>query len=548
MQAVVYATNKHTELAAFSKTTPVAMLPIADRPAASLAIEHLARSGCRDIVVCLYQQDESIEAYFGTGRRWGVNLRYLLHRQLLGTAGMLKRALPYLHDTFIFLPANAIIDLDIEDALDFHRRNKSALTVILHTPPDGSADTRVSLDETGHVLLSGQPDSALVSTGAYIIEPSALPYIPSTATPEVENDLVAALLKAQLPVMGYRMKDYWNGLETLGAYQTAQHDYLYSAWQTTKLGTGSLIRNATINTLQIAPGIWIGKNHAIHPAANIAAPVCVGDNCLIGRDVALGPYTVIGRDVIVDDEATINNSTVLPNTYVGRLVNIEHRIVCKGLIGDPLTSKTTEVVDEFLLSEARPSQIIDALQQGFDAAIAVLLFILSLPLSLIVGLLAFVTSEGQLFQPLRRVNGRVTRSDETTYRSFSLLRFQTHRRNGSYSIIGHLLERLEWDRLPELLNVIHGDVRLVGVKPLTPEEANLVTEEWQDRRFICQAGLTGLWYIQTRRDAELDEVLIADAYYAATRSWREDIALFFKTPVAWFKHVFTDDRMADKGK
>ena len=549
MQAVVLATNKHTALATFSKNMPVAMLPIADRPAASLTIEHLARSGCRDIVVCLYQQDESIEAYFGTGRRWGVNMRYLLHRQPLGTAGMLSRAEPYLNDTFIVLPAGALIDLDIEDALDFHRRNQSALTMILHTPPEENTEQRVQLDPAGHVILTSQATRALVSTGAYIIEPRALPLIPSISTPEVEYDLVAALLGAQLPVMGYEMKGYWNALDTLSAYQTAQHDYLLSAWRTNKPDVNTtLIRNATINAMQIAPGIWIGKNHAIHPAANIAAPVCVGDNCLIGRDVSLGPYTVIGRDVIVDDEATVNNSTVLPNTYVGRLVNIEHRVVSKGLIGDPLTSKTTEVVDEFLLSETKPHHIIDALHQGIDAAIALILLVISLPLSLIVGIAVFITSEAQLFQSLRRINGQNSSSDGPPFSSFNLLRFQTHRRNGSDSLIGRLFEHLEWDRLPELLNVIHGDIRLVGVKPLSLEEAGMVTEEWQARRFICPAGFTGLWYVQANRNAELDETLIADAYYAATRTWRDDVALLFKTPIAWFRHVFTKDHVADKGR
>lgn len=549
MQAVVLATNKHTALATFSKNMPVAMLPIADRPVTSLTIEHLARSGCRDIVVCLYQQDESIEAYFGTGRRWGVNMRYLLHRQPLGTAGMLGRAAPYLTDTFIVLPAGVLIDLDIEGALDFHRRNQSALTMILHTPPEENTEQWVQLDSAGHVLITGQATKALVSTGAYIIEPRALALIPSINMPEVEYDLVAALLEAHLPVMGYEMKGYWNALDTLSAYQTAQRDYLLSAWHMGKPEVNAApIRNATINALQIAPGIWIGKNHAIHPAANIAAPVCVGDNCLIGRDVSLGPFAVIGRDVIVDDEATVNHSTILPNTYVGRLVNIEHRVVNKGLIGDPLTSKTTEVVDEFLLSETKPHHIMDAVHQGIDAAIAFILLVMSLPLSLIVGMAVFITSEAQLFQSLRRVNGRNSSSDGTAFNSFNLLRFQTHRRNGSYSLIGRLLEHLEWDRLPELLNVIHGDIRLVGVKPLSLEEAGMVTEEWQERRFLCPAGFTGLWYVQANRDAELDETLITDAYYAATHTWRDEATLLLKTPIAWFKRVFAKARVIDKSR
>jgi NDP-sugar pyrophosphorylase family protein len=549
MQAVVLAVNQPTELATFSRNTPVAMLPVADRPAASLIIEQLARNGCRDIVVCLYQQDESIEAYLGSGRRWGVNIRYLLHRQPLGTAGMLNRAMPYLSDTCIVLPAGTILDLDIADALDFHRRTQSSLTMILHTPLATCTQAHVQLDAAGRVQAVGQLEAPLVSTGAYIIEPHTLPYIPTAGAPNVETDLVPLLLEASLPVMGYEAKGYWNTLETLNAYQAAQRDYLLSAWRQGPANeNANLIRHASINLLQIAPGIWIGKNHAIHPTANIAAPVCIGDNCLIGRDVALGPFAIIGRDVIVDDEATINNSTVLPNTYVGRLVNIESRIVNKGSIGDPLTAKTTEVVDEFLLSETRPGQILDVVYQWVNTLIALLLLLISLPFTLLLSLAVFITSEAQLLAPLERVNGRRTSPDGSQFNTFGLLRFQTRRRNGRYSLIGRLLERLDWDKLPELLNVIHGDLRLVGVKPLTLDEASQVTEEWQARRFICQAGFTGLWYVQARRGADLDEILVTDAYYASTRSWRDDASILLHTPIAWFRRTFNTDHTTDKGR
>ena len=81
-------------------------------------------------------------------------------------------------------------------------------------------------------------------------------------------------------------------------------------------------------------------------------------------------------------------------------------------------------------------------------------------------------------------------------------------------------------RLPELLNVLIGDLRLIGVKSLSPDEASKITEKWQQKRNEYDPGFTGLWYIQNHLNSALDEILIMDAYYVATRTWREDIRIF----------------------
>jgi lipopolysaccharide/colanic/teichoic acid biosynthesis glycosyltransferase len=97
--------------------------------------------------------------------------------------------------------------------------------------------------------------------------------------------------------------------------------------------------------------------------------------------------------------------------------------------------------------------------------------------------------------------------------------------------------------LGELWHVLKGDLGLVGVKPLSPAEAEDVTELWQQKRYDYHAGFTGLWYIQT--GAQGDEVLVADAYYAATRNWREDLRLLGQTPLAWLRRAIQSDHHPD---
>jgi lipopolysaccharide/colanic/teichoic acid biosynthesis glycosyltransferase len=80
-------------------------------------------------------------------------------------------------------------------------------------------------------------------------------------------------------------------------------------------------------------------------------------------------------------------------------------------------------------------------------------------------------------------------------------------------------------RLPRLLAVVRGDLRLVGVSPLTPAETQARTEEWQHVRDQAPAGLIGPTQLMLPEGASLDERLMSDAFYVGQRHWRKDVRL-----------------------
>jgi lipopolysaccharide/colanic/teichoic acid biosynthesis glycosyltransferase len=131
--------------------------------------------------------------------------------------------------------------------------------------------------------------------------------------------------------------------------------------------------------------------------------------------------------------------------------------------------------------------------------------------------------------------GFVANDRSAVPQTFDLFAFQTRHADGSWTIVGRALNRWEWDRFPELWNVVKGDLELVGVKPLPVEEATLLHEAWHQKRYEHPPGLTGLWYIQTGPESSLDEILVADAYYVATHTWRDDLLLLLRTPMAWLR-------------
>jgi lipopolysaccharide/colanic/teichoic acid biosynthesis glycosyltransferase len=344
------------------------------------------------------------------------------------------------------------------------------------------------------------------------------------------------------------MAGYWNPLTTISDYHDAQRVYLYSAFsqrtpEQAEHAPQQQVRFPSLNGRQVAPGVWVGLNHSIHPSVKVSAPVYIGEGSWIGREVELGAATVIGSNVVIDEEATLNNSTILSETYVGRLLKIEHRIVSITTIMDPESGECTRVVDPFLLSRVGASSgEPNRVQRFFSGVGAFLLFAIVSPLMLLVLLAVFITTGGRPFRKTRVVGQRVNSSEESPkLYHFQLLHFQTRRPNGAYTLIGRWIEQWELHRLLELVNVLRGDMALVGVKPLRAAEAEHITEVWQQKRHDLPAGFTGLWYMQTDLTSDLDAVLVVDVYYTATRTWHGDLLLLLKTPYRWFLRCGRND-------
>jgi lipopolysaccharide/colanic/teichoic acid biosynthesis glycosyltransferase len=94
--------------------------------------------------------------------------------------------------------------------------------------------------------------------------------------------------------------------------------------------------------------------------------------------------------------------------------------------------------------------------------------------------------------------------------------------------VGRWLRETSADELPQLMNVIKGDMSLVGPRPEMPF---IVAgyDEWQRRRLSVKPGITGLWQILGRKDLPMHENLQYDFYYIRNRSLALDISILIRT-------------------
>jgi lipopolysaccharide/colanic/teichoic acid biosynthesis glycosyltransferase len=94
--------------------------------------------------------------------------------------------------------------------------------------------------------------------------------------------------------------------------------------------------------------------------------------------------------------------------------------------------------------------------------------------------------------------------------------------------IGALLRRTSLDELPQLFNVLRGDMSLVGPRPVLAWEAELFGEEFQ-RRFDVKPGITGLWQVSGRSKLTMREALELDVEYSLRRTFMLDVMIILRT-------------------
>ncbi len=172
---VIMAGGKGTRLGDRTSQCPKPLLKVNDKPMLEHIIERARSQGLSRFVISLNHLGHMIEAHFGDGGRWNVQIEYLREEQPLGTAGALSLLRPRPTGPFLVTNGDVITDIDYGEMLDFHTRSGAAATmaVRLHEwqHPFGVVLTR-GLDIVG---FDEKPVSRThVNAGIYALNPDAL--------------------------------------------------------------------------------------------------------------------------------------------------------------------------------------------------------------------------------------------------------------------------------------------------------------------------------------------------------------------------------------
>ena len=131
MKAFILAAGAGTRLRPLTYDYPKPMIPLLNKPVIEHTINNLKKHNIDSIVMNLHTLPEMITDYFGDGRKFGIDIKYSMEETLLGTAGGLKKCQKFFDSTFVVMSGDGLSNIDLTDAVAFHKKKKSVATMVL---------------------------------------------------------------------------------------------------------------------------------------------------------------------------------------------------------------------------------------------------------------------------------------------------------------------------------------------------------------------------------------------------------------------------------
>lgn len=191
-----------------------------------------------------------------------------------------------------------------------------------------------------------------------------------------------------------------------------------------------------------------------------------------------------------------------------------------------------------------------AVKRGADVLVSALLMVVLMPLLLLIGLLVKATSRGPVLFKHERVGKGGQRfrlwkfrtmavgtheriwGDEQRRAEFMANGFKLPAGSAEITRVGRVLRKTSLDELPQLWNVLRGDMSIVGVRPLVAAEVAVRSSHDQSLYFSLRPGVTGLWQVEGRSAIQHDDRCGLDREYVLDWSLKSDLTLLLLTPIA----------------
>jgi lipopolysaccharide/colanic/teichoic acid biosynthesis glycosyltransferase/NDP-sugar pyrophosphorylase family protein len=543
-------------------------LPIANKNLIHYQLNFLRKFDISEVFICL-SKENGISKQIALLDSESLKVHLVKDLYPKGTAGCLQPLKEELKkEPFVIMNGNLLVDFDLDRMIGAHCANRAkislAVSPLWSRKPYGMevvvTDTNRTLKEYKTDLLKESAYSHYIPHGVYVFDPEVLDLVPNHGYMDIKEQLIPDVRYQGGLVKAHTINGYCKPIFSVTDYYMANKDVLEGRVPGVKLSKEFRGWNH---------GIWVGNDVKIGAFVNLVGPVIIGDNSeiekyaqIIGPTV-IGGHCTIGRNSIVSGSILLENTKVAHNTEVQNcIVSKDCQISKKGHYQNTvLIQKNMQIGDINLLTPEyhfkdvlglRLQSLMSrglwlthaAFKRAFDLSFALLLAILIAPIFLVISLLIWMTSGTPIFFVQKRC-GKYGKE-------FSMIKFRTMvkeaeklhvkllaknevdgpmfklKNDPRLTSFGKFLRKISLDELPQLVNVIRGDMSLVGPRPLAVKEMKFCNR-WEDMRLRVKPGLTGLWQVNSRNSGKFHTWIDQDIYYIKNQSPWLDTKILFQT-------------------
>jgi lipopolysaccharide/colanic/teichoic acid biosynthesis glycosyltransferase/ADP-glucose pyrophosphorylase len=528
-------------------------------------IQVLAEVGVKRLVLCV-NKDMTGQVTERLGSLPD-SMEYLVRETSYGTGGSLQEvedAIP--ESDFWVINGNLLPSAGLTEMLALHRDRRAVATVGVFQVREAPWEMeRVEYDQKQQVKAihrihpAQEKRSTFRPAGLYLFHKEILKIIPASGNFDLKEQLFGELYLQGKPGRIWEMPQHSRAITSIGDFFSANLDVLKGLVSRPDRSTSG-------------PTFADAHQVQIDPSVTVINPTVFGPDYRVGSDsVVLGP-TAIGANCELASQVVINECVILDNARIGQGAYLHRCVVGYGVVVPQMASlnevavtRTVEKPEKTTIFAFReeghrhpgyvagplewhkvPRRFYHLVKRGLDVVLALLGLILVSPVMLAVALAVRLDSPGGIIFRQQRCGQRG--------RNFTMYKFRSMVANAEdikrklvdlnevdgpmfkmmadprVTRVGRFLRDTNLDELPQLWNILKGDMSLVGPRPLSPEEMRY-NPMWRDARLSMRPGMTGLWQLHAHARTCFNDWIVNDLEYVRNCSVGLDFKILVMTMI-----------------
>ena len=308
--------GRGTRLAPITSEIPKPMLPVACKPVTEHQILAAQRAGITTLVLATSYLSEVFIPYFGDGSKWGIDLRYAVEKEPLGTGGAIANAAAHLDkgapdEAVVIFNGDVLSQHNLAAQIEFHKKAHADVTLHLIQVEDARAFGCVPTTAEGQVEAflekMENPVTNWINAGCYVFNREVIDSIPRDTVVSVERETFPALISDKRRVFGYKEAAYWLDIGNPSA-----------------LFKGS--RDLVATDFLISPSAEVDSTAVLTGGTSIGAGAQIGagavlDNCIVSAHAIVKPGARLTRTFLAS-AAVVEESAIYSDRYISNSDNL----------------------------------------------------------------------------------------------------------------------------------------------------------------------------------------------------------------------------------
>ncbi len=315
---MVLAAGLGTRMAPLTRLRPKPALPVLNKPLIAHTLDHLAAHGVTRAVINTHAMPDRIEEAVGRWCPEGLRVVFSHEKEILGTAGGLRRAARHFPDEPLYMVnSDSLSDVDLRAAADAHAASGRRATMVVRPHEEGTPYRPVITgpDQGGTAPLLGftgrgdaAPGTPRTFTGVHVMQPDVLEEIPARGACDINADVYARILRDRPGALGTWLHEgWWFEAGSPARYLDLNLEMIARAGCTSVVGPGFFLdeearvtsscigSEARLERQAVVDRSVLWRGVTVPPGTRVT-------HCIVTQDVALPADTTFEESIIMPDE------------------------------------------------------------------------------------------------------------------------------------------------------------------------------------------------------------------------------------------------------